>query len=107
MRPGPAILGRAFTGPKCHSRHFGTAPVYPGSCDRSATERQAASSLPSNASRLLRTARSEERRVGQGCVSTCRSRRPPYSLKNNKYVKMFITMWYEQKFNKKKSEQNI
>src|SRR3546814_12470092 len=29
--------------------------------------------------------RSEERRVGQGCVSTCRSRSSPYHYKYNKY----------------------
>src|SRR3546814_16200080 len=31
--------------------------------------------------------RSEERRVGKGCVSTCRSRWSPYPYKKNKRVK--------------------
>src|SRR3546814_21068111 len=31
--------------------------------------------------------RSEERRVGKECVSTCRSRWPPYHEKNKKYLK--------------------
>src|SRR3546814_19044522 len=31
-----------------------------------------------------RPARSEERRVGKGCVSTCRSRGAPYHTKKNK-----------------------
>src|SRR3546814_13391032 len=35
----------------------------------------------------LRVRRSEERRVGKECVSTCRSRWPPYhQKKNKKYV---------------------
>src|SRR3546814_11345560 len=37
------------------------------------------------------TARSEERRVGKECVSTCRSRWSPYHLKKNKMnIKMRI-----------------
>src|SRR3546814_14241669 len=32
---------------------------------------------------LLHDERSEERRVGKGCVSTCRSRLSPFHLKNN------------------------
>src|SRR3546814_21065606 len=31
--------------------------------------------------------RSEERRVGKECVSTCRSRWSPYNYKKNKYTK--------------------
>src|SRR3546814_17204868 len=37
-------------------------------------------------------ARSEERRVGKECVSTCRSRWPPYHYKKKKHVyRTFIT----------------
>src|SRR3546814_13865353 len=34
---------------------------------------------------LFTLLRSEERRVGKECVSTCRSRWAPYPLKNNNY----------------------
>src|SRR3546814_13538221 len=35
----------------------------------------------------LGTVRSEERRVGKECVSTCRSRWSPYHYKNNNYMR--------------------
>src|SRR3546814_11709408 len=34
----------------------------------------------------LRPPRSEERRVGKACVSTCRSRWSPYHQKNNRHL---------------------
>src|SRR3546814_21124349 len=37
-------------------------------------------------SRLSARGRSEERRVGKECVSTCRSRWSPYHYKNNKTI---------------------
>src|SRR3546814_11044130 len=39
---------------------------------------------PCHAPVVLEAARSEERRVGQECVSTCRSRWSPYHLKKKK-----------------------
>src|SRR3546814_14541398 len=38
--------------------------------------------------------RSEERRVGKECVSTCRSRCSPYHYKNNIYILYFITFFF-------------
>src|SRR3546814_12115473 len=35
--------------------------------------------------------RSEERRVGKECVSTCRSRWSPYHAKKNLYVQFYLT----------------
>src|SRR3546814_13366650 len=35
---------------------------------------------------FLIMSRSDERRVGKECVSTCRSRRSPYSKKKNTYI---------------------
>src|SRR3546814_13594952 len=42
--------------------------------------------------------RSEERRVGKECVSTCRSRWSPYHSQKNKYLR--YTASIQQKYNK-------
>src|SRR3546814_12461746 len=47
--------------------------------------------------------RSEERRVGQECVSTCRSRWSPYHKKNKKYKNLsFLVNLYDTIYNNKK-----
>src|SRR3546814_17298842 len=50
--------------------------------------------FPHNAVEYFVSYRSEERRVGQECVSTCRSRGTPYPKKKNENMKMKIIMIY-------------
>src|SRR3546814_20750759 len=44
------------------------------------------SAFDGRANRLARFRRSEERRVGKECVSTCRSRWAPYHLRKHQYT---------------------
>src|SRR3546814_19714326 len=48
------------------------------------------------------THRSEERRVGKECVSTCRSRWSPYTEKNNKKIKYHNIGYREKSYRTKK-----
>src|SRR3546814_20354380 len=48
-------------------------------------------SLPFHVRSAARNVRSEERRVGKECVSTCRSRWSPYHSKKNKYKNYELT----------------
>src|SRR3546814_20169697 len=60
-------------------------------CCREQSSRRPASSVPA-VTRRRRTAdrpRSEERRVGKECVSTCRSRWSPSHYKNKKHITKF------------------
>src|SRR3546814_13745637 len=51
---------------------------------------KAAAILQEKAARIAQSLRSEERRVGKECVSTCRSRWSPYHKKKNKNTKTQI-----------------
>src|SRR3546814_12317363 len=50
-----------------------------------------------NDKRIAQAVRSEERRVGKECVSTCRSRWSPYHYKKHKYYKENVTYTPYQK----------
>src|SRR3546814_20596771 len=55
-----------------------TMRIFPENGDQSRIKNRAAGAVP-----LPATARSEERRVGKECVSTCRSRWSPYHSNKN------------------------
>src|SRR3546814_17263018 len=74
-------------------RSSGDSPHHPAACDdrrdhaRQFRPRPAAALRPRDRP-LVPRHRSEERRVGKECVSTCRSRWSPYPSKKKKYTRL-------------------
>src|SRR3546814_15385330 len=74
--------------PRARQRPAGFAAASVTSCD--GNKSSATTIAPAGT-----TARSEERRVGKECVSTCRSRWSPYHYKKNQKDKRHITTRYK------------
>src|SRR3546814_16709085 len=89
VRAGPAVPRRARRGEPGRRRggRRGAARRRRAGPAAGATMKRAVAFLPPFGC----AARSEERRVGKECVSTCRSRWSPYPYKKQRYTYNFIT----------------
>src|SRR3546814_15421424 len=72
--------------------HVGVAGMKIGHAPRRGEAVDRLHQVEGGTERLAIQARSEERRVGKECVSTCRSRWSPYHSKKNKMIKILINI---------------
>src|SRR3546814_16703944 len=70
--------------------HLHPRRVLPRGLAGSKGDRRSLRRRPHRQERLWQRLRSEERRVGKECVSTCRSRWTPYHYKKNKKIQKYI-----------------
>src|SRR3546814_14901908 len=88
------------------SARRGPAPVLAAPCGSPAPAQGPPMSNATASSHASRRARSEERRVGKECVSTCRSRWSPYPKKKKKHNKSRDHTTTYQTTNSNKNDQH-